>query len=141
MSTTVPNPLKLLLTGLIPTSSNVPQWSRDLYGSAAEIDAKIQADTARLRTAGHDITLYYFDDGDPQMGLDWLAAKLRAESFQGIQVGSGLRLLQPHTVLFENVVDVCRRLAPGSVLMFNDGPGTSWDAVERNKERLKGVKI
>jgi len=140
-TTNAQTPLKILLTGLVPTSSDVPQWALDLYGSAAEIEAKIKADTERLRAAGHDITLYYFDDTDPQTGLDWLTAKLRTEIFQGIQVGSGLRLLQSHMILFENVVNICHKLAPKSVLIFNDGPGTSWDAVTRNEEKLKEVKI
>jgi len=135
------SPLKLLLTGLVPSSADIPQWATALYGTGPEIEAKVQADAQRLRSAGHDITLYYFDDQDPATGLKWLEETLKREKFQGIQVGSGLRLLPQHMVLFENVLDTCRRWAPGSVFLFNDGPGTSWDAVMRNEEKLRDVVV
>ncbi|PSN71421.1 hypothetical protein BS50DRAFT_570781 [Corynespora cassiicola Philippines] len=133
-------PTKLLIAGLIPTSSDVPEYFRQLYGNAEEIQAKIDADTARIRAAGYDVTVYYVDDKDAKGSLEWLENKLRTESFHGIAMGSGLRLLPPQTVLFENVVDVCRRNAPGSVFMFNWGPGTNFETVERNLPRLEEVK-
>jgi hypothetical protein len=138
MSTTTP--IKLLLTGLIPSSDNVPQYFRDLYGTASEIEAKIQADIVKIKSAGYDVTLYYMDDSDPEAGLKWLEDKLHAEKFDGITIGSGLRLVPPQTELFESVVDVCRRLAQDSVYMFNYGPGTNYEAVERNLGRLRAAK-
>jgi hypothetical protein len=141
MSPTTPTtPIKLLLTGLIPNSDNVPQYFRDLYGTASEIEIKIQADTANIKSAGYDVTLYYMDDRDPQKGLKWLEDKLNAEKFDGITIGSGLRLVPTQTDLFESVVDVCRRLAQDSVYMFNDGPGTNHEAVKRNLGRLRAVR-
>jgi len=77
MSTTTP--IKLLLTGLIPSSEDVPQYFRDLYGSAAEIEAKIQADKANIEAAGYDVTMKYFDDADPETGLEWLEQQLRTK--------------------------------------------------------------
>lgn len=138
MSSTAP--IKLLFTGLIPSSDNIPQYFRDLYGTASEIETKIQADIVKIKSAGYDVTLYYMDDSDPETGFKWLEEKLQAEKFDGITIGSGLRLVPPQTDLFESVVDVCRRLAPNSVYMFNYGPGTNYEAVERNLGRLRAVR-
>jgi hypothetical protein len=134
-------PLKLLFTGLIPSSDNVPQYFRDLYGSASEIDAKIKADIVNIRAVSdYDITLKYLDDNDPEAGIKWLEDKLKAEKFDGITVGSGLRLVPPQTELFETVMDVLRRLAPDSIFMFNYGPGTNSEAVKRNMGRLRAAR-
>lgn len=108
---TTPTRAKVLLTGL-NVQADIPSYFRTLYGTPAEIKSKIDADTQRIRDAGYGVTLYYMDDQDPQKGLDWLTATLRAESFKGIMVGSGLRLVPPQTELFEKVVDVCRRESP-----------------------------
>ncbi|KAH7374398.1 hypothetical protein BKA66DRAFT_572354 [Pyrenochaeta sp. MPI-SDFR-AT-0127] len=132
---TTPTKAKILLTGL-NVQADIPDYFRTLYGTPQEIKAKIDADTQRIREFGYDVTLYYMDDQNPLAGLDWLAAALRAESFKGIMVGSGLRLVPPQTELFEKVVDVCRRESPGSIFMFNYGPGTNFETLERNQERL-----
>lgn len=131
-----PSPIKILITGLT-VQADIPDYFRELFGNPSEIEAKIDADTARIRDAGYDVTLKYMDDGNPKAGLNWLEAKLRIESFHGIMIGSGLRLIPTQTVLFEDVVDVCRKNAPGSVFMFNYGPGTNLETLERNKNKLQ----
>lgn len=110
MLSPTPSP-KLLLTGLWVQDS-VPQYFRDLYGTPSEIQSKVEADAQRIRESGWDVTLYYMRSEDPQAGLDWLAETLRRETFAGIVVGSGLRLVPPQTELFEKVVNVCRVESP-----------------------------
>jgi hypothetical protein len=135
MSATTTSPSKILITGL-RVNAPIPQYFRDLYGSPTEIAAKIDADAQHIKDAGYDITHYYMDDEDPETGLKWLEAKLQEETFQGIMVGSGLRLIPLQTELFEKVVNVVRKNSPSSVLMFNDGPGGNFNAIMRNKESL-----
>ncbi|KAF1957677.1 hypothetical protein CC80DRAFT_491739 [Byssothecium circinans] len=134
-ATKTPSTAKILCTGL-RVDADCPQYFRDLYGTAAEIESKIDADIVRICDAGYNVTLKYMDDRNPQAGLEWLTNQLRDNLFDGIIIGSGLRYLSPQTKLFEDVVDVCRREAPGSVFMFNDGPGTNFVTLERNLERL-----
>ncbi|KAH8695704.1 hypothetical protein GQ44DRAFT_719454 [Phaeosphaeriaceae sp. PMI808] len=126
---------KILLAGL-RVDANIPEYFRTLYGTPDEIASKIKADSNRIQEAGYAVTTYYMDDRDPQTGLDWLAAKLSEEKFNGIMIGSGLRLLPPQTAFFEKVMNVVSKLNLGGVLMFNDGPGGNFEAIMRNKEAL-----
>jgi hypothetical protein len=137
MSTTTKSP-KILVAGLQVHASIAPYF-RTLYGTPSEIAAKISADTARIKSAGYDVTVYYMNDDDPQTGLAWLTEKLQAEKFDGVMVGSGLRLVPEQTELFEKVMNVVRRVSPESMLMFNDGPGGNYEALKRNEEVLRGA--
>ncbi|KAF2638841.1 hypothetical protein P280DRAFT_470867 [Massarina eburnea CBS 473.64] len=133
--TKTPSDTNIICTGL-KVDTEIPQYFRDLYGSAADIEAKIDADIVLIREAGYNVTIKYMDDADPQAGLEWLSNKLREDRVDGIMIGSGLRYLPAQTGLFEDVVDVCRREAPGSLFMFNDGPGTNFVTLMRNLGRL-----
>ncbi|OAL48368.1 hypothetical protein IQ07DRAFT_633336 [Pyrenochaeta sp. DS3sAY3a] len=130
-----PHTTKILLTGLLPTNT-VPPYFRTLYGTPEEITAKVEADAQHIRDAGWAVTLYYMDAEDAGTGLEWLTTTLRGGEFAGIVVGSGLRLVPGQTELFERVVNVARLESPRSLFMFNYGPGTNFETVERNREKL-----
>lgn len=123
------------MTGLEPRST-IPQYFRDLYGTPPEIESKIHRDHERILAAGYDGHLFYVEADDVQAGLDYIEAFLKAGDTKGVMIGTGLRLIPEQTAVFEKVVDVARRTSPGSVFMFNDGPGGNYDAIMRNKERL-----
>ncbi|KAH7408314.1 hypothetical protein DE146DRAFT_370303 [Phaeosphaeria sp. MPI-PUGE-AT-0046c] len=134
-----PTTFKILLTGL-RTNAPIPDYFRTLYGQPSEISAKIAADAQRLKEAGHDVCEYFLDENDLATGLEWLTTKLRDKRFDGIMIGSGLRLIPEMTSIFEKVVNVVVNEGRGSVLMFNDGPGGNWDAVQRSREKLEEVR-
>jgi hypothetical protein len=134
MSTST-KPTRILIAGL-QVHATIPPYFRTLYGTPTEIADKIDTDKARVEAAGYDVTTYFMDDGNPQTGLTWLTEKLQAEKFDGIMIGLGLRIIPEQTEFFEQAMDVIRRLSPGSVLMFNDGPGGNWEALRRNEGAL-----
>lgn len=127
--------VKILATGF-EVHFDIPQSFRDLYGTPDEVQAKIDADEQNIRDAGYDVTVYFIDDKKTQEGLKWLEDKLRSDKFDGIVIGAGLRLIPPQTVFFEQVMNMVRRASPGSVLMFNNGPGGSFEAIKRNADLL-----
>jgi hypothetical protein len=133
---TVTKPTKILIAGL-QVDAAIPEYFRNLYGTPNEIKAKIDADSERVRAAGYDVTTKYLYEDDQEAGLAWLAEKLQSEMFEGIMIGSGLRLIPGQTAFYEKVMNVVRQQSPGSVLMFNDGPGGNWDAIKRNDAALK----
>ncbi|KAF2833560.1 hypothetical protein CC86DRAFT_451213 [Ophiobolus disseminans] len=135
-SNTSPTSIKLLIVGL-NVQSAIPQYFRDLYGTPSEIKSKIELDNERIKSAGYDVTLKYLTPAETEAGLEWLEATLKNEKFQGVLLGSGLRLVPDQTMLFEKTMDIVRRGAPDSVFMFNDGPGGNYDAILRNEERLR----
>ncbi|KAF2035655.1 hypothetical protein EK21DRAFT_107170 [Setomelanomma holmii] len=134
MSTTTHKP-KILMTGL-DTNANIPPYFRSLRHPSRN-QSQHQRRRARCKDAGYDVTIYFMYDQNPQKGLDWLEAKLKETHFDGIMVGVGLRLIPEQTVFYEHVVNVARKTSPGSVLLFNEGPGKNYDAMQRNKESLE----
>lgn len=137
-----PSDLKILATGLT-VESDVDQYFRDLYGSPSEIKAKIDADIENIRAAGFNVDLKYMSDASPeatQDSLDLLRSTIREQKFDGIMVGTGLRLIPQQTKLWEDVMNVIREESPQSVFMYNDGPGGNFRALQRNKERL-GITV
>lgn len=135
MSSQPARQLKILITGLT-VHAEVPDYFRQLYGTPDQIQAAITADEDKIRDAGFEVTSFQINDAEWEAGLKWIENKLRSQHFDGIMIGSGLRLIPPQTVLFESVVDVCRRVSPDAVFMFNSGPGTNWETLQRNMDRL-----
>lgn len=130
MSTSNQSKPKILLTGL-NVHAEITDYFRQLYGTPEEIQTKIDVDAARLQKAGYRHESYQLDDTDPETGLEWLQDRLGKETYGAIMIGSGLRLIPEQCALFEAVVDVCRRCAPTTPILFNNGPGTSCEAVQR----------
>lgn len=128
--------LRILVTGLV-VHADIPEYFRQLFGTPDQIQAAITEDETKIRDAGFDVTSFQINDADTEAGLEWIENKLRSQHFDGIMVGSGLRLIPPQTALFESLVDVCRRLSPNAVFMFNSGPGTNWETLQRNLGRLQ----
>lgn len=56
---------------------------------------------------------------------------LRTHPYDAVVIGSGLRLIPAQTAVFEAVVNTVRTLAPATPLLFNEGPGTNVEALER----------
>lgn len=128
--------LKILITGLT-VHAEIPDYFRQLFGTPDQIQAAITADENKIRDAGFDITSFQINDADAEAGLEWIEDRLGSQQFNGILIGSGLRLIPQQTALFESVVDVCRRASPDARLMFNSGPGTNWETLQRNIGRLQ----
>lgn len=119
------------MTG-IRVAADIPEYFRELYGSPSQIEAAIDADKDYIISQGYDVTLYYFDERDEQGSLDHMEKLMRSNDFDGIMVGTGLRMVPPMTGLFEKVMNVIRRASHRSLLMFNDAPGGNWNALKRN---------
>lgn len=46
-------------------------------------------------------------------------------------IGSGIRMIDEQTPLFEIMVNMCRTITPNTPLMFNAAPGTMTKCLER----------
>lgn len=64
---------------------------------------------------------------------EWVPCRdaLRTHRYDAVIVGSGLRLIPDQTAVFEAVVNTIRTLAPATPMLFNEGPGTNIEALER----------
>ncbi|ORY54385.1 uncharacterized protein BCR38DRAFT_453578 [Pseudomassariella vexata] len=98
---------------------------KDVFGPAEGLAAKLEADSARAAKAGFNCHLHQLDPVQPEEALRELEAKLKTGSYC------------EKTALFEAIINLFRELVSNVPFMFNTGPDTICDALERNF----GVKI
>ncbi|MCK1716350.1 hypothetical protein [Bradyrhizobium sp. 141] len=117
---------RILAIGIEPGSADYsafPQLTPDLVRNY------IEAQLLRLRDLGFEVTSCLIDlDVTAEAGV---AAALRDESFDCIVIGAGLREPKERLVLFEKVLNLAHRLAPGAAICFNTTPADTAEAVLR----------
>ncbi|KAJ2986434.1 hypothetical protein NUW58_g5032 [Xylaria curta] len=115
---------RVLLIGF-HSDISLPQYFRELFGTAEEIRAKLDADHARIQRAGITPVMFQLNPLEKDAGLRDLEVLLREGEYDAIGIGAGARLHPEHTSVFEAVVNLCRTTTPSVPLMFNDGPDGS----------------
>ena len=120
---------KVLLMGF-QSDVPLPQYFRELFGTTEEISAKIRADHDRIRRAGITTVTYLINSNELEKGLKDVESLLREGGYDAIGIGAGVRIVPTHSELFEHLVNMCIKNAPGVPLMFNDGPDGSTKARE-----------
>ncbi|KAI0455685.1 hypothetical protein F5B21DRAFT_471285 [Xylaria acuta] len=121
---------KVFLVGFVSNVS-LPPYFRDLFGTAEEIRAKLDADHDRIQRAGITPVSFELNPLEIEKGLTDLGALLREGKYDAIGIGAGVRLNPDYSALFETIVNLCRTIAPSVPLMFNNGPGGSVETLER----------
>ncbi|TGJ82015.1 hypothetical protein E0Z10_g6737 [Xylaria hypoxylon] len=120
---------KVLLMGFQSTIP-LPQHFRELFGTAEEIGAKLDADHARISRAGITPVTFLLNPLEQEKGLKDMEVLLRNGNYDAIGIGAGVRLHPKYTALFETIVNMCKTVAPSVPLLFNDGPGGSAETSE-----------
>jgi hypothetical protein len=119
-------PKKVLAIGIDPTYvdfTTMPQFSPEMFRSY--IDAQIE----RVRRLGYDVTSCLIDLGDT---AEVVAAKaLKAEKYDCVLIGAGLRQPGERVILFEKIINLIHGLAPEASICFNTTPADSAEAVRR----------
>ncbi|KAI0539841.1 hypothetical protein GGR58DRAFT_462979 [Xylaria digitata] len=110
---------------------SLPQHFRELFGTAEEIGAKLDADHARIKRAGITPIGVLLNPLEQEKDLKDVEALLREGNYDAIGIGAGVRFHPDYTVLFETIVNMCRTIAPSVPLLFNNGPGGSSETIER----------
>ncbi|MCD2193161.1 hypothetical protein LQ327_07150 [Actinomycetospora endophytica] len=121
----------VLTVGLDPALVSAGASSKAAFpGMDAErIEAGIAANRARLQELGFRADVCYLDYG--ATAEDVFRAALRESSYDFVTIGAGVRMDPVLTHLLEMLVNVTHELAPDAVIVFNTGPGTTAEAVER----------
>ena len=100
-----------------------PQFNPELF--RGYIEAQIE----KVRAAGYDVVSCLVDLGDSAEAV--AATALRSGKFDCVVIGAGLRLPPEQLLLFEKIINLVHRLAPGASLCFNRNPADTLDAVRR----------
>jgi hypothetical protein len=100
-----------------------PQLTPELIRSY--IDAQIQ----QLRALGFDAVICLIDLGETAEEVTMAA--LKANSFDCIVIGAGLREPAPQLLLFEKIINLVHAYAPAARICFNTNPADTAEAVQR----------
>jgi hypothetical protein len=82
-----------------------------------------------VEAAGHRLDFCLLRD-DPS-DIELIETTLRSRRWDAIVVGAGIRLQPKHHLLFERIVNIVHREAPGTPICFNTTPIDTADAVLR----------
>ncbi|MDM0024410.1 MULTISPECIES: hypothetical protein [Variovorax] len=117
---------QVLVIGLEPTLvdfSSMPDMN------AGKVRAGLEADQAKLAALGYEAELCLTDLGET--AADVVARKLSEKAFDCVVIGAGIRTLPAYFLLFEQLINVVHRAAPGARICFNTRPSDTAEAVQR----------
>jgi hypothetical protein len=119
---------KVLLVGIDP---KVIDYSSGLLaGLSAELVMQVlEAGRAKFSAHGIEADMCLIDYGATANAV--LTERLTANEYACVVVGAGVREPPETLVLFERVINLIHRLAPGAAIAFNSAPGDSVDAALR----------
>lgn len=117
---------QVLVIGLEPT---LVDFSAMPDMNAAKVRAGLEADQAKLAALGYEAELCLTDLG--ATAADVVARKLSEKAFDCVVIGAGIRTLPAYFLLFEQLINVVHRAAPGSRICFNTRPSDTAEAVQR----------
>ncbi|MDT0573378.1 hypothetical protein RM704_39025 [Streptomyces sp. DSM 3412] len=128
-ATALPSDTKVLAIGLHPSA---PDYSRmfDSFDNEAILTARIEAGIAALREAGFDAVPCLIDTS-PDRAEATVRELLQEHAFGLAVIGAGVRMVPENTLLFERLVNLLTREAPGIRLCFNTSPDNTVDALRR----------
>jgi hypothetical protein len=119
-------PKKVLAIGIDPVFVDftaMPQFTPQMFQNY--IDTQLE----RLRAAGFEVVSCLIDLGDTAEAVT--TRVLQADDFDCVLIGAGLRLPGERLVLFEKILNLIHRFAPGAAICFNTPPADSLEAVQR----------
>jgi hypothetical protein len=100
-----------------------PQFTSELIRSY--IDAQIE----QLRALGFDAESCLIDLGETAEEVT--ATALKANSFDCVVIGAGLREPAPRLLLFERIINLVHAYAPAARICCNTNPADTAEAVQR----------
>ena len=97
--------------------------------NAEKVRAGLEADQAKLAAMGYEAELCLTDLG--ATAVDVVAQRLSEKAFNCVVIGAGIRTIPAYFLLFETLVNVVHRAAPGARICFNTKPSDTAEAVQR----------
>lgn len=117
---------KVLMVGWHPSAVDYKKWP----GLTPEkLETALKADEAKLGSLGYEVTLGFIYDSET--AATTLTDTLKANSFDVVLIGAGVRRDDDHFLVFEQLVNIVHEHAPQARIAFNTGPTDSDAAVQR----------
>ena len=117
---------KVLMVGWHPT---VVDYSKYPGLTAEKLEGALRADEKKLNDQGYDASIGFIFSGDT--ATDQLTETLKANTFDVVMIGAGVRKDDDHFLIFEKLVNIVHEHAPNTHIAFNTGPKDSDVAIQR----------
>ena len=123
-------PKSVLVVGIVPELIDFshPDFA-PMNMSAEKVWAGLRADDERLNGMGFQAEFFGVDLGETAEAA--LTSKLQTRPWDCVVIGAGVRVPPSNFLLFEKLVNVVLRNAPGARLCFNTKPSDTAEAVLR----------
>jgi hypothetical protein len=121
--------MRVLFVGQAPDTVDFSDPSLPAGFNAQKIQAGIDLAAAKIAERGWvgDICMIAPDEA----GIATLEKQLAAATYDCVVIGGGMRLPPKGLVLFEKVVNVIHKAAPGAAIAFNTRPEDTAEAAAR----------
>lgn len=117
---------KVLMVGWHPS---VVDYTKYPGLTPEKLETALRADETKLKGLGFDASLVFITDGET--AASELSERLKAQVFDVVMIGAGVRKDDEHFLVFEQLVNAVHENAPQARIAFNTGPTDSDAAVLR----------
>lgn len=121
----------ILIIGIDPKwlDFSSPEFSSMPGLTAEKVWAGITDAVNVLNEIGYQAEACWIDLGET--ALEVIKSSLEKKKFKGIVIGAGIRKVDAHFFLFENIINVVHAYAPQAKICFNTYPMDTVQAVQR----------
>ena len=91
----------------------------------------LQNTTTEAKKSGLELEMMQVKASSFSSGLETIEEKLHSKP-DGLLIGNGIRGTSEYTVFFENLVNACREITPGTRMAFNTSPNDILECCLRN---------
>jgi hypothetical protein len=122
---------RVLIVGLQPQLIDFsnPEYTAFPGLNAAKVMEGLDAGVKSLASLGYEANLCLTDLGET--AEDVLKQELTNVRYDCIMIGAGVRIIPMYFLLFENMINIIHRHAPGARICFNTKPSDTAEAVKR----------
>ncbi|MDJ0834593.1 MAG: hypothetical protein QNJ69_13800 [Gammaproteobacteria bacterium] len=117
---------KVVLIGWHPDVVDYSKWP----GLTPEkLRAALEGDRDNLNSMGYAAELLFIESADT--AYDTVTDKLSDQDYAAVLIGAGVRTVDEHFLVFEQLVNAVHASAPGARICFNTNPADTAAAVQR----------
>ncbi len=117
---------KVVLIGWNPAVVDYSKWPGL---TPAKLTAALEGDRNRLNELGYDASLLFIDDA--ATAYDVARQALQQTNYDCVLIGAGVRTVDEHFLVFEQLVNAVHEGASNARICFNTSPADTAEAVQR----------
>ena len=114
---------------LIGWNPEVVDYSKWPGLTPEKLTAALEADKSMLNDLGYDTNLLFIDDAET--AFNTVKEKLKQKTYNCVLIGAGVRTVDEHFIVFEQLVNAVHEAAPNAKICFNTNPSDTAEAVQR----------